>query len=111
MDYLIGDRLFTGLLVGSCAIPVTLPDPARFAVHKLVIAQERATAFQTKVEKDIAQATEIIEALLEVGREENIKVALAGLRELPFGKPVNQLKKSIQKMSGQTKLFIEAELA
>ena len=111
MDYLIGDRLFTGLLVGSYAIPVTLPDPARFAVHKLVIAQERATAFQTKVEKDIAQATEIIEALLEVGREENIKVALAGLRELPFGKPVNQLKISIQKMSGQTKLFIEAALA
>lgn len=38
MDYLIGDRLFQGLLIGAYAIPVTLPDPARFAIHKLVIA-------------------------------------------------------------------------
>lgn len=111
MDYLVGERLFQGVLIGAYAIPVTLPDPARFAIHKLVIAQERAAAFQTKVEKDIAQATEIIEALLEVGREDDVEAALSGLRELSHGKPINQLKKSMKRMSGHAKQFVETMLS
>ncbi|MFA7269781.1 MAG: GSU2403 family nucleotidyltransferase fold protein, partial [Sterolibacterium sp.] len=41
MDYLLSGQNFKGLIVGNYAIPVMLPDPARFAVHKLIIAQER----------------------------------------------------------------------
>lgn len=35
---------------------VTIPNPARFAVHKLIVAGLRAGTFKTKSNKDIAQA-------------------------------------------------------
>jgi hypothetical protein len=41
MDYLLGGDNRRGLVVGSYAFPINLPDPARFAIHKLVIAQAR----------------------------------------------------------------------
>lgn len=110
MDYLIGDRLFSGILIGSYAIPVTLPDPARFALHKLVIAQERVAAFQTKAKKDIDQATEVLEALLEVGREDDIETALAALAALPNGEPLKQLAKSMALMSGPTLDYLHSKL-
>lgn len=103
MDYLIGDRLFQGLVIGSYPIPVTFPDPARFALHKLVIAQERAIAFQTKTAKDIAQASEVISALLDAGRESDLRDAMEVLAALPNGSPVEKLEKSIQRMPGDGK--------
>jgi hypothetical protein len=111
MDYLIADGLFPGLLVGSYGIPVTLPDPARFAIHKLVIAQERATAFQTKVEKDIAQATEVINALVEVGREESLRDAIKALAKAPNGSPMQQLAKSVERMHGPARVAIDRLLS
>lgn len=42
MDFLMSGKPLKGLVVGSYAIPANFPDPARFAVHKLIISQERA---------------------------------------------------------------------
>lgn len=110
MDYLIGDQLFSGILVGSYAIPVTLPDPARFALHKLVIAQERVPAFQTKAKKDIVQASEVLDALLEVGRKGDIDAALAALAGLPNGEPLKKLARSMAQMSGPAREYLRALL-
>jgi hypothetical protein len=80
MDYLIG-KTFPGLLIGRThAIPVMLPDPAHFAVHKLII--RRANGFEQKTKKDILQATEIIAALRENGGESDL---LEAVRALPQG--------------------------
>jgi len=43
-----------------------IPDPARFAVHKLLVAKQRPPAFQSKRDKDLAQAAHLIEALDEL---------------------------------------------
>lgn len=110
MDYLIGDQLFQGLVVGAYAIPVTLPDPARFALHKLIIAQERPHAMQTKAAKDIAQASEVIEALAETGRQDDLGLALDALANLPAGSPLNKLKKPATRLSDQARQAIEAAL-
>lgn len=45
---------------GRCAV-VSLPAPARYAVHKLLIVGERSGAFQAKVGKDVAQAASLLE--------------------------------------------------
>lgn len=111
MDYLIGDRLFQGLIVGPYPIPVTLPDPARFALHKLVIAQERSLSFQTKAEKDIAQAAEVIEALAGIGREGDLQEALKALALLTNGTPVEKLQRSVERMRGQARQTIEMLVA
>jgi hypothetical protein len=77
MDYLLSGNNFKGLIVGNYAIPVTLPDPARFAIHKLIIAQERTSNRDIKATKDIRQADELIQALLALGKEIEIRDAMS----------------------------------
>lgn len=45
---------------GRAAV-VSLPAPERYAVHKLLVIGERAGAFRSKVSKDLAQASSLIE--------------------------------------------------
>jgi len=40
---------------------VNVPDPIRFAIHKLLVSQIRPMAFRAKAAKDIAQASTILE--------------------------------------------------
>lgn len=61
MDYLIADPMPATALIGR-GVRVMLPDPARFALHKLVVARRRVAQRQ-KAPKDVAQAMALIEAL------------------------------------------------
>lgn len=79
MDYLLGGDNRRGLVVGSYAFPINLPDPARFAIHKLVIAQARRSETEAKSQKDIRQADELLAGLLELGLEDETVAALAAL--------------------------------
>ncbi|QAU35112.1 GSU2403 family nucleotidyltransferase fold protein [Janthinobacterium sp. 17J80-10] len=62
LDYLIEDVQDAVVLSGA-GIPVSVPNPARFALHKLAISQRRPVGHQAKAKKDLAQAGEIIEVL------------------------------------------------
>jgi hypothetical protein len=53
------------VVLGSNPVLVNLPDPARFAIHKLWLSTQRPPAFQTKAIKDILQAGQLIEVLLD----------------------------------------------
>ncbi len=50
-------------LYGS-GVEIVVPQPSRYAVHKLVVAQVRAHS-SAKRAKDLAQSRELIEALAE----------------------------------------------
>jgi len=63
-------------------ILVSVPDPARFALHKLVVSQRRPVAQQLKAKKDILQASTLINILLE-DRPGDIWLALDAAREMP----------------------------
>lgn len=64
LDYLIEDPI-------DCVIPydagilVQVPQPARFAFHKLIVASQRAVSFQAKVRKDLSQALGLFKVLSE----------------------------------------------
>lgn len=62
--WLIDGSVQTVALWGA-GVLVNVPQPARFAVHKLILAQRRDAANRLKCAKDLAQA----KALLEVLRE------------------------------------------
>jgi hypothetical protein len=47
------------------AIPVMLPDPARFALHKLIVSTLRTASHALKADKDRRQAAVLIDALVE----------------------------------------------
>ncbi|MDP3540807.1 MAG: GSU2403 family nucleotidyltransferase fold protein [Azonexus sp.] len=98
MDYLLGGDNRRGLVIGTYAFPINLPDPARFAIHKLVIAQERRLDVETKVIKDIRQASAMIEGLRENGHEHDIRQALLDLQTGGFRKAFANLRLSAQRM-------------
>jgi len=64
LDYIMEQPERTAL-VGRSAILVTVPDPARFALHKLCSSQVRAPAFQVNAATDLEQAAQLLEVLLE----------------------------------------------
>lgn len=59
MDYLIQEPVEAIVLYGS-GVRVKVPDPARYAVHKLLI---RRPSYTAKRDKDLIQAHELIEVL------------------------------------------------
>jgi hypothetical protein len=54
-----------GVVVGGAGILVGVPSPARFAMHKLVVSGERGVAETSKIEKDLLQASQLFQALLD----------------------------------------------
>jgi hypothetical protein len=61
LEFLIADPIQAVALYGS-GVEVVVPQPARYAVHKLIVAQVR-TEGSAKRTKDLAQSKELIEAL------------------------------------------------
>jgi hypothetical protein len=64
LDYLI-EHPAQAVLVTGAGILVNVPDPARFAFHKLWISGRRPVSEQTKAAKDLRQAGDLLEVLLE----------------------------------------------
>ena len=63
LDYLL-ETPQPAVVVGSRVLRVTVPDAARFAVHKLLISAERPTSEQAKARKDIDQAAQLLRVLV-----------------------------------------------
>jgi len=63
LDWLISEPIPTVALWGS-GIALQVPQPAKFAVHKLILAQRRDPANRHKRSKDLDQARALIDALL-----------------------------------------------
>jgi hypothetical protein len=76
LDFLIRDPLRT-ILLHKSGVPVTVPDPARYAVHKMIVATRRRTdgLSAVKRDKDIRQAEILFEALHETRRASDFAIA------------------------------------
>jgi hypothetical protein len=77
LEFLIADPISAVALYGA-GVPVTVPQPARYAVHKLIVAQVRR-ASSAKREKDLIQARELI-AALDTANPGAVQDALADAR-------------------------------
>jgi hypothetical protein len=76
LDFLIRDPMRTMLLHKS-GIPVTVPDPSRYAVHKLIVASRRRNDGQSAIkrDKDIRQSALLFEALDQTRRHADLALA------------------------------------
>jgi len=68
------------LLTRNDAVVVNVPAPERFALHKLIVADERAGAWRTKAHKDVMQSAALIEVLRDQ-RPEALRAAWADVHE------------------------------
>jgi len=66
------------LFCAEGAVVVNVPDPARFALHKLLVYGERKGAFSAKSTKDLVQAAQLLTYLAE-HRSSQLKEAHADL--------------------------------
>lgn len=64
LDYVMEGWVSAAVINGG-GVAVNMPDPARFALHKLIVAAERPVAMQSKQQKDLWQASQVLEVLLE----------------------------------------------
>lgn len=73
LDFLIREPLRTMLLHRS-GVPVVVPDPCRYAIHKLIVASRRHTDGQgpAKREKEVRQAALLLEALQQTRRSADL---------------------------------------
>lgn len=78
LDFLIHEPIRTVMLHRS-GVPVTVPAPERYAVHKLIVASRRRSDLNgfAKREKDVYQARLLIEALEETRRQDDLAEAFA----------------------------------
>ena len=84
LDYLLEDIQPAVLLYGH-GIMINVPAPGRFAIHKCAVSQKRSSGSAGKIRKDLSQAEQVFEALLDL-RPADISVALraAAKRAAPF---------------------------
>ena len=78
MDYLLQETI-DAACIGNKAVLVRIPDPARFAVHKLLVASNRDHRHAVKATKDRNQAAYLM-AYLEQERPGDITLAVEAAR-------------------------------
>ncbi len=81
LEFLIESPI-QAVIVGSRPVLVNIPEPARFAIHKLYTAISRPVAFQSKSAKDLRQASSLVEILAE-DRPEDLLRAWQALTKYP----------------------------
>ncbi|RYY02298.1 MAG: hypothetical protein EOO53_11890 [Gammaproteobacteria bacterium] len=89
LDFILENTQKAALLNKS-AVLVNVPDPARFALHNLVISGTRPRSELVKTRKEVAQATLLIEVLL-ADRPGDLWRAIDDVRNYPtptFGQTV-----------------------
>lgn len=69
MEYSLQDVEQAVLPSAEGTVLVNVPDPARYALHKVLIADEREGAFRVKARKDLTQAAHLLAALWQWRRE------------------------------------------
>ncbi|MBI4237675.1 MAG: hypothetical protein HY696_04545 [Deltaproteobacteria bacterium] len=62
LDFLLIDPLRTVLIGPRGGIPVSVPQPTRYSIHKLIVASRRGTHELPKREKDLLQAAQLLVA-------------------------------------------------
>ncbi len=78
MEYLADEATETAVLYGA-GVLARVPPPARYAVHKLLVAQERRGKFIAKRGKDLIQARDLMAALRD-GDAASLDDAMADAR-------------------------------
>lgn len=83
LDYLLESPVDVPLINGGATL-VKVPEPARFALHKLIVSVDRSIAMQTKAAKDRQQAGEMIEVLMQ-DRPGDIELAVESINRRGAG--------------------------
>ena len=80
LDYLLED-IQPATLLYKHGVFITVPAPARFAFHKLVVSQRRRAGAIEKIKRDLTQAEQLFEVLIE-GRPGDLILAYDAAKKM-----------------------------
>ena len=63
------DETIEAVVLYGTGVNVRVPSPLRYAIHKLIVAQQRAPTSIAKKRKDLAQARELIDIFIETNHD------------------------------------------
>lgn len=109
LDYLL-EAPVPAVVVGRRAQAlVNVPQPERFALHKLLVSESREAVFATKAEKDRLQAMQMLEVLIEEAPD-GLAAAKADLvaRGKGWTDKLNRALKKCQKAYPDVVTFVQA---
>jgi len=109
LDFLIEEHL-PAAVVGGAGVLVNVPAPARFALHKLLVAAARPAAMQSKVGKDLHQAAQIVAALAE-DRPGDLHLAWTSLAQRRWGRRIRSGIDALGRRHPQARRLLEREIA
>jgi len=85
LELLLEQPAQAALLADQGAVLVNVPDPARFALHKMIVAVERPPSERVKANKDLDQAAAVTECMLDQGYADTLQASVADLLERGSG--------------------------
>jgi hypothetical protein len=98
----------SALLLYKSGVPVTVPDPARYAVHKMIVATRRRKTGLSAIKrnKDTRQAEILFEALYETRRSSDFAIAFdeAWQRGPAWQEALQKAESSMLSMEGREAL-------
>jgi hypothetical protein len=102
LDYLLEDPIRAAVIDGG-ATSVSVPEPARFGLHKLIVANERPAAFHAKRDKDLSQAAQMLRFLADE-RPGDVRIAWAAAADRGAGwaKRMREGVKSLETIDAET---------
>lgn len=104
LEYLLED-IQPAAVISGAGVLVNVPAPGRFALHKLVLATRRSAAWQTKADKDIAQAVELLAVLVEA-RPGDLLIAHDATHKMPVAFQEG-LKQGRKRLPAQLQEYLE----
>jgi hypothetical protein len=108
LEYLLEDTQ-KAVLLQKGGVLVNVPSPARFSLHKLVVARRRPIAQRAKALKDQQQAAQLIECLLNQ-RPGDLWLALDAALAHPSQKFKDTLRAGIENLDPELKEPLTAYL-
>ncbi len=70
MEYVLEDVQQAVVFSGDTVVLVNVPDPARYALHKLIVFGERKSSYAAKSAKDLQQAAALLARLEELRKSD-----------------------------------------
>ncbi|MGA1795101.1 MAG: GSU2403 family nucleotidyltransferase fold protein [bacterium] len=98
LDFLI-ERPVQAAIVDGGGVLVNIPSPSRFALHKLLVAKERDVSMHHKTEKDIIQAVQVLDVLMDE-RPGDLPLACQGLKKRGTVW-INKLRAGLSELKGR----------
>ncbi|MFV1985615.1 MAG: GSU2403 family nucleotidyltransferase fold protein [Thiohalomonadales bacterium] len=103
LDYLLEDTL-PAVVVAKAGIIVNVPDPSRFALHKLVVSVRRSAREHNKAIKDIKQAQQLLTVLINE-RPGEVMLAIDAAKKMPK-KFIEQLCEGLTQLENKQQEYL-----